>query len=123
MSSIIASIIVIVFFFLAAVFEIGGGYVLWLWIREKRRSCLLLGAYLCFWCCVFLGGLLLFIYGLIPTLQPANFGRVFAAYGGIFIVASIMWGWVIDHKKPDKYELIGGSIALLGGLLIFFAPH
>jgi len=90
-------------FFLAALFEIGGGYLVWLWIREKRR--IIFGL---------VGGLTLAIYGIIPTFQPANFGRVYAAYGGVFIVSSLIWGAFVDKKNPDKYEIIGALIALLG---------
>jgi drug/metabolite transporter superfamily protein YnfA len=54
-----------------------------------------------------LGGVILFIYGIIPTLQPSNFGRVYAAYGGIFIVSSIIWGALVGKKKPDRYEIVG----------------
>ncbi|HKO39886.1 MAG TPA: hypothetical protein VJU85_01385, partial [Nitrososphaeraceae archaeon] len=72
-------------FFLAAVMEIGGGYLIWLWIREKKTIALAL-----------LGGIILFVYGIIPTFQPAHFGRVYAAYGGIFIISSIIWGRTVD---------------------------
>jgi small multidrug resistance family-3 protein len=64
-------------FFAAAIAEIGGGYLVWSWIRKKKK--LILGL---------VGGIILFIYGIIQTLQPANIGRVYAAYGGIFIVFS-----------------------------------
>jgi small multidrug resistance family-3 protein len=53
------------------------------------------------------GAVLLTIYGIIPTLQPASFGRVYAAYGGIFIVLSILWSWQIDKITPDKFDLLG----------------
>lgn len=110
-------------FFLTAIFEIGGGYILWLWLREDRRLCLISIGYSCFWCCILLGGLTLFVYGILPTFQPANFGRVFAAYGGIFIVSSVIWGIIVDKKRPDRYEVIGSLIALLGALIIFYAPR
>mgnify|MGYP000874275521 CR=1 FL=1 len=100
------------YFILAGLFEIGGGYLVWLWLREgKGISYGLLGA------------AILVLYGLIPTLQPANFGRVYAAYGGIFIVLSILWGWKVDNILPDKYDLIGGSIALVGVLIIMYWPR
>lgn len=99
-------------FFLAALFEIGGGYLVWLWLREKRG--LVFGL---------LGGLTLAIYGIIPTFQPANFGRVYAAYGGIFIVSSLIWGAFVDKKNPDKYEIIGALIALIGVLIMFYIPR
>jgi len=83
-------------FFLAALFEIGGGYLVWLWLRENKG--LTYGL---------LGGLTLAVYGIIPTFQPAHFGRVYAAYGGIFIVSSLIWGAFVDKKRPDKYEIRG----------------
>ena len=70
-----------------------------------------------------LGGLILFVYGVIPTFQPSNFGRVYAAYGGIFVVMTIIWGLIIDKKRLDKYEIIGGIIVLLGASIIFYFPR
>jgi small multidrug resistance family-3 protein len=99
-------------FFAAAIAEIGGGYLVWSWIRKKKKLVLGLA-----------GGLVLFIYGIIPTFQPANFGRVYAAYGGIFIVFSILWGLLVDKKKPDRYEIIGSSIVLVGTVIIYYAPR
>jgi small multidrug resistance family-3 protein len=102
----------IFYFVLAGLFEIGGGYLIWLWIREGKSI----------WYAV-IGGIILVLYGVIPTLQPANFGRVYAAYGGIFIVLSILWGWGIDHKAPDKFDFLGGAIALIGVLIIMYWPR
>jgi len=99
-------------FFAAALFEIAGGYLVWKWLRDKKS--LVIGL---------MGGLILFTYGVIPTLQEANFGRVYAAYGGIFIVSSIMWGAIIDKKTPDKYEVFGALVTLIGALIIFYAPR
>ena len=105
-------IISLALFFAAALFEIGGGYLVWLWLREHKGK--LLGL---------LGALVLFMYGVIPTLQPAHFGRVYAAYGGIFIVSSIIWGAIVDKKTPDRYDVIGSLIALVGVFVIFFMPR
>jgi len=105
-------IITLALFFAAALTEIGGGYLLWLWLRKNKK--LLLGL---------IGAIILFIYGIIPTLQPAHFGRVYAAYGGIFIVSSIIWGVTIDKKRPDRYEILGSLIAFIGALIIFYAPR
>lgn len=102
----------LLYFVLAGLCEIGGGYLIWLWLRENQSS----------WLAVF-GAVLLIIYGIIPTLQPASFGRVYAAYGGIFIVLSILWGWQIDKITPDKFDLLGGGLALLGVLVIMYAPR
>ncbi|MGB3204695.1 MAG: YnfA family protein [Crinalium sp.] len=60
-----------------------------------------------------LGAIALICYGIIPTLQPANFG-IYAAYGGVFIVLSLIWGWQVDRTPPDKFDLLGGAIALIG---------
>lgn len=70
-----------------------------------------------------IGGIILFVYGIIPTLQPSNFGRVYAAYGGIFVVMVIIGGLLIDKKRPDRYEIIGGTIVLVGAAVIFYAPR
>lgn len=70
-----------------------------------------------------LGGIILFVYGLIPTLQPAHFGRVYAAYGGIFVLSSILWGMIVDKKRPDRYELIGSFVAFFGAIIIFYSPR
>jgi small multidrug resistance family-3 protein len=69
------------------------------------------------------GAAILILYGIIPTLQPANFGRVYAAYGGIFIVLSILWGWLVDKIAPDRFDLIGGFIALIGISVIMYWPR
>ena len=104
----------IFYFLLAGVFEIGGGYLIWLWLRQGKSSIYGL-----------IGALVLILYGIIPTLQPenSNFGRVYATYGGIFIVLSILWGWKVDNIIPDKFDLIGGFIALIGVLIIMYAPR
>jgi small multidrug resistance family-3 protein len=65
----------------------------------------------------------LVLYGIIPTLQPANFGRVYAAYGGVFVALSLLWGWQIDGVSPDTYDVIGGLIALLGVFVIMYWPR
>lgn len=99
-------------FVLASLLEIGGGYLIWKWLRQKRK----LGFGL-------IGGIILFIYGVVPTLQPSNFGRVYAAYGGIFVVMAIIWGLIIDKNRPDRFEIVGGAVVLLGALVIFYAPR
>lgn len=102
------------YFVLAGLFEIGGGYLVWIWLRDGKSIWYGLA-----------GAISLIIYGIVPTLQPPNasFGRVYAAYGGIFIVLSILWGWKIDNVLPDKFDLIGGGIALIGVLVIMYYPR
>lgn len=102
----------IFYFILAGLFEIGGGYLVWLWLREGKS----------FWYAV-LGGVVLVLYGIVPTLQPAHFGRVYAAYGGVFIVLSLLWGWKIDKIAPDKFDIIGGLVALVGVSIIMYWPR
>jgi len=99
-------------FILAGLCEIGGGYLVWIWLKENKP--LWVGL---------LGAVALILYGIIATMQPANFGRVYAAYGGIFIVMAVLWGWKVDNVTPDKYDIIGSAIALIGMFIIFFAPR
>ncbi|MBW2572852.1 MAG: YnfA family protein [Deltaproteobacteria bacterium] len=100
------------YFVLAGLCEIGGGYLVWLWLRENKSLWL-----------AFFGAIALIFYGIIPTFQPAHFGRVYAAYGGIFIVMSMLWGWQIDKIPPDKFDLIGAFIALIGVCIIMYWPR
>lgn len=99
-------------FVAAGLAEIGGGYLVWLWLREGRSMWLGVA-----------GAAVLTVYGVIPTLQPAGFGRVYAAYGGFFIVLSLLWGWVFEGSVPDRWDLIGGSICVAGALIIMYAPR
>lgn len=103
----------IVLFSLAGLAEIGGGYFIWLWLREGKP--LLWGL---------LGGIILMFYGVIPTLQAENnFGRIYAAYGGIFIILSTFWGWWVEGKQPDMYDWAGAAICLVGVSVIMWAPR
>ena len=70
-----------------------------------------------------LGGFVLFLYGVVPTFQKTHFHRIYAAYGGVFIVMSVFWGWLIDGVIPDIYEIIGAIIAVIGILIIFYVPR
>ena len=102
----------LVLFLIAGLCEIGGGYLVWIWLRDQRG--ILLGA---------LGGLLLVLYGVLPTLQPAHFGRVYAAYGGVFIVLSLLWGWWVDGHRPDVPDLVGAMICIVGVGVIMYWPR
>lgn len=100
-------------FLVAGLAEIGGGYLVWLWLRESKPI----------WFGI-LGGIILVIYGIIPTLQKfPNFGRVYAAYGGVFIFLAVLWGWLIDHKVPDGWDWLGTVICLVGISVILWAPR
>jgi len=100
-------------FFLAGLAEIGGGYFVWIWLKHGEN--IMWGL---------LGGLILIIYGVIPTFQQfPSFGRIYAAYGGVFIIMSVLWGWWIDGRKPDYYDWIGTFIALIGSAIILWAPR
>ncbi len=100
-------------FVLAGLAEIGGGYLVWLWLKGGRG--LLLGL---------IGGLVLFLYGILPTLQPqGSFGRIYAAYGGIFVVMATLWGWGIDGIRPDRFDVVGAAVCLVGVGIIMWAPR
>ncbi|MDR1976989.1 MAG: YnfA family protein [Campylobacteraceae bacterium] len=99
-------------FFFAGVCEIGGGYLIWLWLREDRH-----------WSVGLLGGCILAFYGVVATWQPSNFARVYAAYGGVFILMSMLWAIKFDSYTPDKYDIIGVLVALVGVSIIYFTPR
>jgi small multidrug resistance family-3 protein len=99
-------------FLLASLCEIGGGYLVWLWLRADMSW--VLGA---------IGGFIIFLYGIIPTFQPTYFHRIYAAYGGIFIVMALLWGFIFDGAIPDIFDVIGAVIAIVGITIIFYAPR
>ena len=103
----------IVLFCLAGVAEIGGGWLVWQAIRVHKP-----------WWWGVLGSIVLVGYGIIPTLQPtSDFGRVYAVYGGFFIVLSFLAGWALDGTRPDRGDIVGGCIALAGVLVVLFWPR
>ncbi|MEN8582615.1 YnfA family protein [Burkholderia sp. RS01] len=100
-------------FTLAAVAEIGGAWLIWQSVREDRA-----------WWWAGLGVVALGIYGFVAAFQPdANFGRVLAAYGGVFIAGSLAWGVVLDGFRPDRWDVIGTAVCLAGVAVIMFAPR
>lgn len=100
-------------FLLAALAEIGGAWLIWQGVRE-HRGLLWIGA----------GVVALGLYGFVATLQPdANFGRILAAYGGVFVAGSLAWGMVMDGFRPDRYDLIGSAVCLVGVAVIMYAPR
>lgn len=100
-------------FLLAGIAEIGGGYLIWMWLRDGRSGYL-----------GFLGGISLIMYGVLATFQTfPTFGRVYAASGGVFIVLSFLWGWFIDKETPDMYDWIGAGLCVAGVAVMLWAPR
>src|ERR1043165_2896654 len=100
-------------FVLAALAEIGGAWLVWQGVRE-HRGLLFAGA----------GVLALGAYGFVATLQPdANFGRILAAYGGVFVAGSLVWGMLVDGFRPDRWDVIGALICLVGVGVIMYSPR
>ncbi|MDP9867343.1 MULTISPECIES: YnfA family protein [Streptosporangium] len=100
-------------FALAALFEIGGAWLVWQGVREQRGL-------------VWIGGgvIALGLYGFVATFQSdPNFGRVLAAYGGVFVAGSLVWGMVADGFRPDRWDVLGALICLAGVLTIMYAPR
>jgi small multidrug resistance family-3 protein len=103
----------ILLFLLAAFAEIGGAWLVWQGVRE-HRGLLFVGA----------GVVALGAYGFVATLQPdSHFGRILAAYGGIFVAGSLGWAMLVDRFRPDRYDLIGALLCLAGVAVIMYAPR
>lgn len=104
---------VLALFIAAALAEIGGAWLIWQGVREHRGAVF-----------VGLGVVALGLYGFIATLQPdPHFGRILAAYGGIFVAGSLVWGIVIDKFKPDVWDWAGASLCLVGAAVMMLAPR
>lgn len=100
-------------FVVAALFEIGGAWLVWQGVREHRG-----------WAWIGAGVIALGVYGFVATLQPdANFGRILAAYGGVFVAGSLAWGMVADGYRPDRWDVIGALVCLAGMAVIMYAPR
>jgi small multidrug resistance family-3 protein len=103
----------ILLFVLAAVAEIGGAWLVWQGVREHRG-----------WIWTGAGVIALGLYGFVATLQPdANFGRILAAYGGVFVAGSLAWGVALDGFRPDRWDITGALICLVGVAVIMYAPR
>lgn len=103
----------VLLFLVAAVAEIGGAWLVWQGVRENR-GLLWIGG----------GVIALGLYGFVATFQPdANFGRILAAYGGVFVAGSLLWGMVVDGFRPDRWDLGGAALCLLGVAVIMYAPR
>ncbi len=100
-------------FVLAGLCEIGGGYLVWGWMREHKPF---------LWALV--GGLILAAYGVVAALQPlSEFGRTYAAYGGIFIALALAWGFLVDGFRPDRWDLLGALICVVGVVVMVAPPR
>jgi len=97
---------------LAGLAEISGAYLVWQWVRNGKSAWLGL-----------LGVAALLVYGLTQTLQTFSFGRVFSAYGGVFIILALLWGWAVDGQVPDRWDWLGASFALVGASIILWGPR
>jgi len=103
----------ILLFVAAAGLEIGGAWLVWQGLREQRG-----------WVWVGGGVIALGLYGVVATLQPdASFGRILAAYGGVFVAGSLLWGMVVDGFRPDRWDVAGALVCLVGVGLIMYAPR
>ncbi|QOC93955.1 YnfA family protein [Micromonospora craniellae] len=103
----------VLLFVLAAVAEIGGAWLVWQGWREHRGL----------WF-VAAGVLALGAYGFVATFQPdPNFGRILAAYGGVFVAGSLAWGMIFDGFRPDRWDVTGAAVCLLGVAVIMYAPR
>ena len=103
----------IALFVAAAIAEIGGAYLVWQGIRARRGILFIVG-----------GVLALGVYGFVATLQPfQHFGRILAAYGGVFVAGSLAWGVIFDGFRPDRFDLIGAGLCLVGVAVIMYAPR
>lgn len=100
-------------FALAAIAEIGGGWLVWQWLRVDRP-----------WPFGLLGALVLLLYAVIHTWQhEAAFGRIYVAYGALFIVIALLWAYWLDDWQPDRWDLAGAALSLIGVMVIMFAPR
>jgi small multidrug resistance family-3 protein len=103
----------LVLFVAAAIAEIGGAWLVWQGVREHRG-----------WVWIGGGVIALGIYGVVATLQPdAHFGRILAAYGGVFVAGSLAWGMAVDGFRPDRWDVLGALICLAGVAVIMYAPR
>ena len=102
----------VLLFILAGFCEIGGGYLVWQALRNGKG-----------WFVGVLGAIILVLYGIIPTFQRPHFGRVYAAYGGVFVIMSLVWGWWFDKTQPDIPDIVGAILCLLGVFLIMYWPR
>lgn len=106
-------LLTILIILLTGLAEIGGGWLVWKCVRDSKP-----------WWWGLFGSAVMVLYGFLPTFQPVadSFGRIYAVYGGFFIALSLLWGWGLDGDRPDRGDIVGSSVALLGVLLMLFWP-
>ncbi len=97
----------------AAIAEIGGCFAFWTWLRLGRSA---------YWVLPGLASLAVFAF-LLARIDSTYAGRAYAAYGGVYIVASLMWLWAIEGQRPDRWDLLGAIICLAGATIILFGPR
>ena len=98
-------------FVVTAAAEIGGCYLVYLWTRGGRSTLYLVGA-----------ALALGVFAWLLSFHP-NAGRAYAAYGGVYVACAVLWGWLVDGQRPDRWDIIGAAVALAGMLVIAFGPR
>ncbi|WP_051112023.1 YnfA family protein [Hyphomicrobium denitrificans] len=97
----------------AAFFEIGGCFSFWIWIREGRSG---------WWLAPGVISLMLFAW-LLTQVDASAAGRAYAAYGGVYIFASLLWLWTVEHVRPDRWDVLGSAICIVGAAVILFGPR
>lgn len=102
-----------IIYIIAAIAEIAGCFAVWSWLRLDKSAWLLVP-----------GGASLFLFAYMLTLIDTNAaGRAYAAYGGVYITASLVWLWLVEGVRPDRWDLLGAGICLFGAAIILAAPR
>lgn len=107
-----AALRTVALFAVTAVAEIGGCYLPYLWLRRGRSALLLAPAAVC-----------LAVFAWLLSLHPMAAGRTYAAYGGVYVTVAVVWMWLVEAQRPDRWDLVGAAVAIAGMALIAFAPH
>ncbi|HEU0071064.1 MAG TPA: YnfA family protein [Alphaproteobacteria bacterium] len=97
----------------AALAEIAGCFAFWAWLRLGQPA---------WWAMPGVAALILFAW-LLTTIDAVHAGRAYAAYGGVYICASLLWLWLVEGARPDRWDLIGGAVCLIGAAIILFGPR
>jgi small multidrug resistance family-3 protein len=105
--------VALAWFTLAAVLEIAGCFAFWGWLRQGGKPWL-----------AAVGVVLLMLFAIVLTRIDSGYaGRTFAAYGGVYIAASLVWMWVVEGARPDRWDTLGAMICLSGAALVLFGPR